>query len=125
MVKSYHQRSRKAGLSQGGDRPAFSVPINSLSEVGNFEQGRESCLQVVSKPSDASRKILYYQFLDRRNRVLKMGLGAQHLSFEFDAVLLHLLVERRAIDAQQFGGVLTIPAVALQGFDDDLAFRGC
>ncbi|QDU47455.1 hypothetical protein Mal52_59860 [Symmachiella dynata] len=55
-----HQRSRKAGLSQGGDRPAFSVPINSLSEVGNFEQGRESCLQVVSKPSDASRKSLYY-----------------------------------------------------------------
>jgi hypothetical protein len=40
-----------------------------------------------------------------------------------DAVLLHLLVERRAVDAQQAGRVLAVPAVGFQGVDDDLPLR--
>ena len=38
--------------------------------------------------------------------------------------LLHLLVERRAVDAEQLGGGVAIPIVRLQRVENDLAFRG-
>lgn len=45
------------------------------------------------------------------------------LFFEADVVLLHLLVERRPIDAQGCCCLLAIPAVLLQSVQDDLSFR--
>ena len=41
---------------------------------------------------------------------------------ELDAVLLHLLVQRRAVDAEHFGRVLAVPAVAFERVENDLPF---
>lgn len=44
------------------------------------------------------------------------------LLFEADAVFLHLLVERRAVDSQRVGGSLAVPAVRFQGIENQLSF---
>ncbi len=57
----------------------------------------------------------------------RLPLALHHPDFDvrlvLDVVLLHLLVERRAVDAEQVGGPLAVPAVGLQRFEDELPFR--
>lgn len=52
-----------------------------------------------------------------------LRLRSSSAAFEFDVVLLHLFIERRAVDAEQVGGLLAVPTVGLQRFEDELLFR--
>lgn len=42
------------------------------------------------------------------------------LFFEADVVLLHFLVERRAVDVKRGGGLLPVPAILLKSVEDNL-----
>lgn len=50
------------------------------------------------------------------------SLRHDQLFFETDPVLFHFLVERRSVNPQRVGGLLTVPSVCFQGFDDQLFF---
>ncbi len=55
---------------------------------------------------------------------IETGLLNQLLfAFILDLVFLHFLIERRAVDPEGTGGVLTVPTVRFQSFHDELAFR--
>src|SRR5688572_23628030 len=53
--------------------------------------------------------------------MLRVGDGVVRLA-DIEAKLAHLLVERRSIDIEFFGGRLTVPVVALEGALDDQSF---
>ena len=50
------------------------------------------------------------------------SLRHDQLFFETDPVLFHFLVQRRSVDPQCVGGLLTVPSVCFQGFDNQLFF---
>ena len=115
--------AHKASVYQRTDRRPFPhQPVQLLeSSVSDWEihrnptKGRLQRFGVFRRRMVSARQTSFERLWHQR----LIG----ELMFKLDVELLHLFVQRGAIDSQALGGFLTVPAMSLQRIQNDLALR--